>query len=220
MKLKKLKFKQILKLHLLKHRVYDQSSIKNNNINMATDSNLNETIFNLKKALQVIFQYHTQNKRILFVGAPSKLESKINKLTNHIAVSQDINVQGFISNYSNKFLLDTKQLNKQKTVQFKLLLPKLLKKPDLVVIIAHEKVETINKECAVAKLPIIDFKSENVSKKIWLTFSHGLQLAQNNSNLASDKTLFSIGLNFLFKISAIQNKKSVDLKRATNKKQA
>jgi hypothetical protein len=92
MKLRKLEFKQILKLHLLKHRTYEQPSIKNNSMSLITDLTLNETIFNLKKALQIIFQYHIRNKRILFVGVPTKLETKINKATNHVAISQDMNM--------------------------------------------------------------------------------------------------------------------------------
>ena len=79
MKLRKLEFKQILRLHLLKYRTYEQSTAKNNNINPVTDLILNETVFNLKKLLQIIFQYHTRNKQILFVGLPTKLETKINK---------------------------------------------------------------------------------------------------------------------------------------------
>ena len=77
MKLKKLPFKQILKLHLLKYRTYEQP-IKNGNFNLITDLTLNKIIINLKKILQVIFQYHNMNKRILFIGVPKKLELKIN----------------------------------------------------------------------------------------------------------------------------------------------
>lgn len=211
MKLKKLEFKQILKLHLLKHKIYDQLSIKNTNIDLITDSTLNEVVFNLKKTLQIVFQFHTRNKRILFVGMPLKLESKINKFTNHVAVPQNMNIQNFISNRLDKPVVNTKKSNKQKNAQFRSLIPKLSKKPDLVVVIAHEKVETINKECAVAKLPIINFKSENISKEIWSTYSYSLQLAQTSSNSISDKNLFFIGLNFLFK-------KPTGLKQTAGKK--
>lgn len=220
MKLRKLEFKQILKLHLLKHKTYEQSLIKNNNMALVTDSSLNETIFNLKKALQIIFQYHIKNKRILFVGVPTKLESKINKITNHVAIPQDLNVQGLISNRSNKNLISVKQTDKQKSAKFKSLLPKLLKKPDLVVVVAHDKVEAIYKECAVAKLPIINFKTEDLSKETWSTYSYDLQLSHKNSSLTTDKNLFSIGLNFLFKFSNIQNKKPFNFKQPVGKKKS
>lgn len=212
MKLRKLEFKQILKLHLLKHRTYEQPSIKNNSMSLITDLTLNETIFNLKKALQIIFQYHIRNKRILFVGVPTKLETKINKATNHVAISQDMNIQGFISNCSNRNLTSVKQTNNQKTIKFKSLLPKLAKKPDLVVVVAHEKADAIYKECVVAKLPIINFKAEGVSKETWSTYSYGLQLTHNNSSLTTDKNLIFIGLNFLFKVSEIQSKNPTSFK--------
>jgi len=218
MKLRKLEFKQILKLHILKYKTYEQSSTKNNNINSITDLTLSETIFNLKKSLHIIFQYHIQNKRIFFIGLPTKLGSKINKMTNHVAVPQDINVQGFISNQSNKNFAATKQTTKSKTVKFKSLLPKLLKKPDLVVIIAHDKIDGIYKECVVAKLPVINFKTENMSKKTWSTYSYDLRITQKNSNLITNKNLFFIGLNFLFKIPDFKNRKSFNPKQIVTKK--
>jgi len=197
MKLRKLEFKQILKLHLLKHRTYEQSAGKNNSTSLITDLTLNETIFNLKKALQIIFQYHIRNKRIFFIGVPTKLEAKINKATNHVAIPQDMNIQGFISNSSNKNSISAKQMGNQKVIKFKSLLPKLAKKPDLVVVVAHEKTDAIYKECVVAKLPIINFKAEGFSKDIWSIYSHDLQLTRNNLSLTTDKNLLSIGLNFL-----------------------
>ena len=203
MKLKKLKFKQILKLHLLKHKTYEQPFLKNNNINFAKNLLLDEIIFNLKKALQIIFQYHIQNKQILFVGLPPKLEMKINKTTIHTAVPKNMNIQGLVSNRLNRNLIE----NKQKIVQLKSLLPKLSKKPNLVVIVAHEKINTIYKECAVAKLPVINFNIRNASKETWSTYSYDLQLESKTSKLTIDKNLFTIGLNFLFKISKDQNKK-------------
>ena len=212
MKLRKLEFKQILKLHLLKHRTYEQPLGKNNSTGFITDLTLNETIYNLKKALQIIFQYHIRNKRILFIGVPTKLEAKINKATNHVAVPQDMNIQGLISNSSNKNSISVKQMNNQKIIKFKALLPKLARKPDLVVVVAHEKTDAIHKECVVAKLPIINFKAEGSSKEIWSTYSHGLQLTQNNLSLITDKNLLSVGLNFLFKVSEVQNKKPINFK--------
>ena len=97
MKTKKFKFKQLLKLHLLKARVYEHF-VKKTNFNDLTDTNLDQLLVGIKKALQVIFQYNQTNKRILFIGLPSKLESKINSTTRHIAVSSSFNVQGLISN--------------------------------------------------------------------------------------------------------------------------
>jgi len=204
MKLKKLQFKQILKLHLLKYRTYEQP-IKNNNFNLVTDLTLNQIIVNFKRILQVIFQYHNMNKRILFIGVPQKLELKINKLTNHVAVSRDFNLQGIISN-NFKINVNNKQEDKYK-FSFKSLLPKLSKKPDLVVLVSHDKKHNILKECFVAKVPVINFETEDNSKDVWSIYSHKVQLNNNKLNLVHNKNLFFIGLNFLFKTSKISNKR-------------
>lgn len=195
MKLKKVEFKQILKLHLLKYRTYEQP-IKNHNFNFVTDLTLNQGIINFKKILQVIFQYHTMNKRILFIGVPKKLELNINKATTHAAVTGDFNVQGMISNTSTIN-------NKQRLFSVRSLLPKLSKKPDLVVLVSHNKKHNILKECYVAKIPVINFETDNNSKDIWSIYSYKVQL--NNKNLSYNKNLFFIGLSFLFKTSKINN---------------
>jgi len=219
MKLRKLEFKQILKLYLLKHKTYEQSSSKNNNASLITNLTLSETISDLKKTLQIIFQYHVKNKRILFVGLPTKLELKINKTTNHVAVPRNLNIQGLISNRSSKNLISSnKQINKEEAAKFKSLFPKLSMKPDLVVVISHEKVDAICKECAVAKLPVINFKADETFKETWSNYSYDLQLGSDNSTVKADKNLFSIGLNFLFKIPYTPNRESFNLKHSINQK--
>lgn len=202
MKLKKLQFKQILKLHLLKYKTYEQS-VKDKNFNLVTDLTLNQMIVNFKKILQVIFQYHNINKRILFIGMPKKLELKINKATNHVAIPTDFNIQGIISNNSDIIAAINKQENKYKLFNFKALLPKLSKKPDLVVMVSHDKKQNILKECFVAKVPIINFEIDSTSKDIWSIYSHRVSLNNNNLNLVNNKNLFFIGLNFLFKTSKV-----------------
>ena len=206
MKLKKLQFKQILKLHLLKYRAYEQP-IKNNNFNLITDLTLNKIIINFKKILQLIFQYHSANKRILFVGVPKKLELKINKTTNHVAVSEVFNIQGVISNNFNVNAVGDKRKTSLDAFSFKSLLPKLAQKPDLVVLVSHEKAQNIVKECSVAKIPVVNFEMSTNSKDIWLLHSHKIQLNSHNLNLVYNKNLFFIGLNFLFKTSKINRKR-------------
>ena len=64
MKIKKTRIKQLLKLSLLKLRVYEQFTNKTK-LNGFVDSNLNQIIVNIKKVLQIIFQYHKAEKRVL-----------------------------------------------------------------------------------------------------------------------------------------------------------
>ena len=97
MKTKQFKFKQLLKLYLLKSRVYEHP-IKKTNFNDLISANLDQILVGTKKALQIIFQYNQINKRILFIGLPSKLEYKINLLTRHSAVPSNFTVYGLISN--------------------------------------------------------------------------------------------------------------------------
>nr|YP_010134109.1 ribosomal protein S2 [Tryblionella apiculata]QWM93599.1 ribosomal protein S2 [Tryblionella apiculata] len=198
MKTKKFKFKQILKLHLLKSRAYENSIKKSNSLSHIS---LTQTIVDFKKILKIIFKYHQIGKRILFVGVPTELELKINKLTNHVAVSKTFNLQGFISNN-----IKTNKNSKSRFSSF--LLPKLVQKPDLIVLFSSEKEQNIISESYVAKTPLIKFgadcsvtNSEVASLYTVSGFGDNLQLNQN-------KNLIFIGLNFLFKTINRKNRKS------------
>lgn len=193
MKIRKFKFRQILKLHLLKSKVYEHHKKKNSSY--LTDRTLSYVIANFKKALQIIFQYHKMNKRILFIGLPSKLELKINHLTNHIAVSSSFDLQGVLSNTN-----DIKQLKIKKGMfkyHSKTLLPKLSRKPNLVVLFAHYKYESIISESYVAKIPLILVGDSNSVQASWSNYNvFGIK---NDLFSSSQKNIFFLGLNFLFK---------------------
>src|SRR5210317_518132 len=197
MKIKKFKSKQILKLHLLKSRVYEQI-IKKKSSNVLNEMDLLQTITSFKKALQVIFQYHNADKRVLFVGVPKKLEFRINKLTKHIAVSNVFNLQGIISNYAKNTSSGNFSGNKINTA--KALELKLSKKPDLIVLFSHEKRENLISESYFAKIPLILFNEDTSGRKSIDTF---YEVPGNENNLmnSSNQNLFSMGLNFLFKVS-------------------
>ena len=180
MKTKKFKFKQILKLHLLKSREYENSIKKTNSLNHIS---LTQTIVDFKKVLKIIFKYHQIGKRILFVGVPTELELKINKLTNHVAVSKTFNLQGFISNNNN---IKTNKSSKSRFSSF--LLPKLLQKPDLIILFSSEKEENIISESSVAKTPLIKFGTDYDIKTSEVRslynvpgFGDNLQLTQNKN---------------------------------------
>ena len=187
MKIKKFKFKQILKLHLLKSRIYEQFMKKNNSLVGLT---LNQIINNLKKSLQIIFQYHQEEKRILFIGVPKKLEININKLTTHIAVSYNHNLQGMFSNNIGNFGVE-KESNKNLS-NSTYLLPKLFKKPDLVVFFCHKKAESVIQEISSSKIPLIILDDSKNFNNI------------DSSTFIYDNNIYFISLNFLFKI--IKNK--------------
>jgi Ribosomal protein S2 len=198
-KIQKFKYKQLLKLHLLKSRVYEQP-IKKTNFNDLIDLNLDQILVGIKKALQIIFQYHQTEKRILFIGLPSMLEFKINQFTKHIAVSNTFNIQGFISNNNFKSFKDDKNFNQGLLKNYsKFLLPKLTKTPDLVVLFDHEKSKSILSEAWTRKVPVIFFDTNLDSQD---AFAYNFYVVKGNfKNMlaTSDKNIFFIGLNFLFK---------------------
>ena len=196
MKIKKTRIKQLLKLSLLKLRVYEQFTNKTK-LNGFVDSNLNQIIVNIKKVLQIIFQYHKAEKRILFVGVPCELEQKINQLTKHIAVPKNFDIQGMVSNFDPKVFLKSENLDQAWSKNFlKSLLPKLSKKLDLIVLFNHEKSESILTESKIAKIPVIFFGVNQDPLKSPL-YSVGGDF--KNLLTGPNQNILSIGLNFLFK---------------------
>jgi ribosomal protein S2 len=192
MKTQKFKSNQLLKLYLLKSRAYEHP-IKKTKSNDLITASLDQSLISVKKALQVIFQYQQTNKRILFIGLPSKLELKINSLTRHIAISSSFNIQGMISN-NNK-----NSLHKSVKRSSIALTSKFTKKSDLIVLFNHEKSSVILAEAWVAKTPVISFVANN---NFINSFTRNVYLV--NGNLKSilstfDKNIFFIGLNFIFK---------------------
>jgi len=212
MKVKKVRVKQLLKLNLLRSKVYEHP-IKKMKFDNLIDSNLNQIIVNIKKALQIIFQYHRIEKRILFIGLPYKLESKINRYTRHVAIPKNLNIQGMISNFDWKLLKIEKNSNKAWMKQSpKFLLPKLSKRLDLIVLFEHEKSKTILTEAQVAKIPLISFGTCSNEDNVAVLY----RIEGNFKNIltAPDKNIFFMGLNFLFKDSS---KKSFEHSKNKNR---
>jgi hypothetical protein len=198
MKVTKFKFKQILKLHLLNSRAYEHATQKANS-GFLTDSSLTQVISDFKRALHIIFKYHKASKRILFVGVPKTLEEKINRRTHHVAVDHNFELQGVISNNlsSSKFGKLAKQsLSK---IYVRSLIPKLTKKPDLVVIFSHEKKQNLILESNIAKVPLILFESAKSLSTRGLNNFYTVGSLGENLRSISERSLLISGLNFLFK---------------------
>jgi hypothetical protein len=197
MKIKKFKFKQLLKLHLLKSKVYEYP-IKKTNLTDLININLDQILIGIKKSLQIIFQYHQTEKRILFIGLPSKLELKINLLTRHVAIPNSFNIQGLLSNNNIKLVKNIKDSTQAWLKRHsKFLLPKLIKKPDLIVLFDHEKSKNILSDAWVAKIPVIVFHAE--PKDASAPNFYNIEGNFKNILTTYDKNIFFIGLNFLFK---------------------
>lgn len=192
MKAQKFKFNQILKLYLLKSKVYEQV-IKKNNLDFSVELNLTQIIVNLKKALQIIFRYDQAHKKILFVGLPKHLELKINKFTDHVAVPESFNLQGFIFSGFSK--------GKLQENSFQIFLPKLSTRPDLVVVLSHKKKESLLTESYLAKIPFIEIGDQTFSNSWSYNVPGHTQSLLNSYN----QNLFFISLNFLFNKNVFYN---------------
>lgn len=113
--------------------------------------------YSLKKSLQVIHQFHKKNKRILFVGVPTKIPKKtynLLKTTKHITIPEFALLNGVLTNKSTTFYLKFKTKNYKKTKNLKLLF-NLTKKIDLIVILNKSIPDSLLKESYSAKIPTI-----------------------------------------------------------------
>jgi ribosomal protein S2 len=134
-----------LKLKLFKNHIYLNKT--------------NEILPRLKKALNVIFKYHTSNKRILFTGNPNK--KLINTLTNtkHIFVPQSIWIEGILTNsesFFKKSIRKSKHISSQKFNMY----GQLNKTIDLIVILNEPFVTKIVEEALKAQIPTVVYNCE------------------------------------------------------------
>ena len=133
---KTIKTKQLLQFHILKSRIYDKKLNNSNSLDYLTNMNISKLILKLKKSIEIIFKFHKQKKKILFIGIPKLIENKINLETNHIAIPKFYNIFGLFINKSvlKSLRLKYQILKKSKKINFS----KLINKPDLIVIFNSE----------------------------------------------------------------------------------
>ena len=84
---------KIFKLKLIQTKIYKKSY---NNFIKIEDINIR-----LKKALHVIYNYHINNKRILFIGIPMHIAPKLKKLlknTKHLFIPEYVWMSGILTN--------------------------------------------------------------------------------------------------------------------------
>lgn len=114
----------------------------------------------LKKALYIIYFYHINNKKILFVGNPLNINKELKKLlkkTKHSFISQDTWIPGVITNQNVSFKSFFRKQENNKELS-KILL-QLKKKSDLIVIIDEETDKIALKESFFSRIPSISLNS-------------------------------------------------------------
>lgn len=96
---------RLLISELISFKTY-KTQIKNylNNNSLPSTTNfsfLKQTSYNLKRILQIVFQYHLNRKKILFIGEKQVVKKQffyIHKKTNHIFLSETAWFHGLLSN--------------------------------------------------------------------------------------------------------------------------
>lgn len=166
MKIKKVvNFKyKLLKLKLIKSRIY-KAKAKNNGPKLLSTFMLEQVEFHLKKKLQIIYEYHTNGKEILFVGFPEFFNKRITKIldsTNHSVIPAYLWINGILSNkiaifrYLNHKRVKQTKIKKSSNVN---VLLTIKKKPDLIVIYDEKSNQNIMNETRKTKIPVISLTS-------------------------------------------------------------
>lgn len=144
---------KLLKFNIIKSRILNKK-------HYANGITLEDTEIRLKKALKLIYSYHIQNKRILFVGNPLSINNELTTLlknTKHIFIPKSAWIAGIITNQHFSFKSVFKKENSINTISQRLL--KLKKKSNLVVIIDKVLDEEALKESYYSRLPIISLNN-------------------------------------------------------------
>lgn len=172
MKLKKIKTStsKLIKFQLIKFKTYKQ---KKNIFDKNTQNfNFESIELHLKKALQIIYSYHLNNKTIFFIGVPQKLKKKffsILKTTKHLFVPESTWLKGVLSNKVSIFKYLNQQINsniKNTDTNLKFLFT-IQKKPDLIVLLDQNLESQAFQEAIKLKIPVIAITTSlNCNKSI------------------------------------------------------
>lgn len=150
---------KILKLKLIQTKIY-----KKNDHNFIK---IEDIYSRLKKALHIIYDYHINNKRIVFIGTPINISYKFKKLlkkTKHILIPESIWISGLFTNQETcfKHLTENPKSTNNKTSK---ILFQLEKKIDLIVILDFNSNKAAINEAYLTRIPLIflnwDFKTSN-----------------------------------------------------------
>lgn len=230
-KQKSLKTNKLLKINIIKTQLYKK--IINHFVT------LNDIIFRFKQALQIIYKYHINNKKILFVGFPNDIENKfqiILKDTNHILIPNSFWMNGIITNPKKclNYLFNNHKLVNTKISKILFLLNT---KVDLVVILDSIAAKNILNESYVAKIPVVYLNEDlNIfdsqpTYKIPGNFKYSIKNPRNNffygtiysllKKAQRNKILHTklpVNIKKQYLINNIQSNKSIKSKRTFNNK--
>lgn len=154
MKIKHKSNYKLLKLKIIKSKIYKTQKKQNIKIE--------EILNRLKKALNIIYKFHVNNKRILFVGTPITLSSNLKyltKKTKHLFIPEAVWLNGLLTNKESCFNFVTKNQN-DIGKKISEILFQMQKNSDLIVILNEPNNIEALKESNKAKIPVISLNSE------------------------------------------------------------
>jgi ribosomal protein S2 len=163
---------KLIGLKLIQTKIYKKNS--KNSIKIS------DIIPRIKKAIFLIYKYHINNKRILFVGTPVNFNKKLKislKNTKHVFIPESIWVNGILTNKESCFKNLTKNRNSNENRILEILLP-LRKKSDLIVILDSSSNQNVLNEAYATEIPTI-------------TLNHNLDITDERSE-------YKIPGNFVF----------------------
>lgn len=145
---------KLFKFKLLKTKVYKNQKDFSHLL-------LKNTETRLKKILHIIYQFHTANKKILFIGAPLRPNNQTKELfegKNRSFIAETIWVNGIITNLgpSLKHLLKRHTIENDKTSK---LFFNLKNQVDLIIILDEKYNFAALKESSSKKVPIVSLNS-------------------------------------------------------------
>jgi len=167
MKIRKIQLKKysLIQLYLLKYQTYQ--NFKNKKFNFIY--HIEQIKLYLKHSFYIISQYHNNNKIILFVGLPNKIQLKaynVFKMSNHYFISENIWINGLLSNRISIF----RNLNlKGEKKRFILNLLEIKTSPNLIVLFNPSKESKLILESYNLDIPIISIGDVN-SRNSFFTF--------------------------------------------------
>lgn len=159
MKIKQIKSihtNKLIELQILKSKVYRK------NINPELKQNeRRETQLYLKKIINIIYEFHVTDKRILFLNFPKEIEKKLNKdlkQNQHIFIPNESLLNGIISNQKVNFSKST-ELQKfiKNNLKVKIPMKKLI---DLIVIFNPASTINSDKTLYLSQIPTITINDD------------------------------------------------------------
>lgn len=172
--------------------------------------------FKFKNALNIIFKFHSENKKILFLGTPLKLNKQLKELfknTNHSFIPEKIWLGGILTNTKSIFKFLFKKYFKKNRNNLKFLFS-LTSKNNLIVILNESLSINPLKEFSKKRIPTISLNYNLINLS---NYGSAYKIKQNLNNIENksiNTLFFSILTTTLKKAEKVRIKTiKLDLKR-------